>query len=257
MRLTTHTNPDLDAICSLLFTKRSNISFVPANARGPFLGRPYDIAEGKGVFDGRQHSALASLAEELDLDVHPLLLKEVEEQETRGCIKDPRFSLADVLAAVKSFYRKQGLAGSKFDRKVLEWAEPLICGIQYQYEEGKKAQAVLRTCQVVRLADCEGIVYPVDPSPQLGILANAGGFHFAIFHDGMNLGVSRFPKRNKPDLLKLKGHLPQGWFIHPAGFLAAWGSRKAPATEPPPEGGPRGVEGLITTLHAIFGEGVV
>ena len=72
-----------------------------------------------------------------------------------------------------------------------------------------------------------------------------------VFRDGPNLGVTRYPGRVNPDLCRLAPALP-GWFIHPAGVLACWGSRKSPSAGSPPGGGPDDVESLLALLLAAF-----
>ena len=59
------------------------------------------------------------------------------------------------------------------------------------------------------------------------------GALFVIYEDGNNLSVKRC--NGSPEIHvgnHLKEYLPD-WFHHPDGFFSAWGSPKAPATEPP------------------------
>lgn len=80
--------------------------------------------------------------------------------------------------------------------------------------------------------------------PMTGIVPAQRGVTGLVFRDGPNLGVTRNPGRANPDLCRLAPALPV-WFIHPARFLACWGSRKSPAAGPPPVGTPQDVEDLL------------
>ena len=70
------------------------------------------------------------------------------------------------------------------------------------------------------------------------------GVDLIIFKDGNNLGITRNANVDRPDLSKLKpfiksalvnrraGREFEEWFFHPAGFIAARGTRKHPAKTP-------------------------
>jgi len=70
------------------------------------------------------------------------------------------------------------------------------------------------------------------------------GVDLIIFSDGNNLGIIRNANVSRPDLTKLKpfirnalinkraGKEFEEWFFHPAGFIAARGTRKHPAKTP-------------------------
>jgi len=70
------------------------------------------------------------------------------------------------------------------------------------------------------------------------------GVDLIVFRDGNNIGVTRNANNSEPDLTKLKPEIEkmlrekgrpeeaEEWFFHPAGFLAARGTRKHPAETP-------------------------
>jgi hypothetical protein len=79
------------------------------------------------------------------------------------------------------------------------------------------------------------LLFPEDvpPIPLVGIIANELGYIGAIYQEGYNIGISRYPGRKKPNLAILEKHIKEkGWFFHPAGFLAARGTRKARSYSP-------------------------
>ncbi len=241
---------DLDAATCVALTgaEIEDVFFLPANysevphayQHARILDHPLGL-KGHLEADGVCHSAAASLPEAADL-ADSDLLAEVEEQDMLG-FAQPRFSLARILASVRSFLQAQGRSGEDLDRAVLAVMVPVLRALAHA-ERQKRAMA--RTP-----------LPEVEVGPYRFVLRVGGGNHpgalprnYAgiIYHDGFNLGVVRHPRRQEIDFRLLRDDLP-GWFIHPTGFLACWGSLKGPATSLPPAGTPQNVDELVELLR--------
>jgi hypothetical protein len=258
MRYVTHPYLDLDAVASLavLGAAPADVAFVPAAAAFPADPdvRVVDHPAGeKGRLDddGNRHAALLSLPEAADLDGSDLLA-EVDEQDATGT-STPRHSLARILGGVRAILRdEEGLTGSDLDRAIYAALRPVIRGLARQVRDRRAAE---READSVRTVTIGPYRFAVDDGggfgPMTGIVLAERGVTGLVFRDGPNLGVTRYPGLVKPDLRRPAPALP-GWFIHPAGFLACWGSRKSPAPGPPPVGTPQDVEALLTMLRAAF-----
>jgi hypothetical protein len=253
LKVVIHPWVDLDAAACVALTGVSidQVYFLPANAEQ----LPSDLRDArvldhplghKGELEGGeiQHAAAASLPEAADLQESDFLL-EVEEQDTLG-FAHPRFSLARILASLRAYYRGQGLEGEELDRAILRIMVPMLQALIYTERQNRnQRQAVLPQVEVgpyrfvVRIG--RGEEGPV-------LLRNHAGM---IYQDGFNLGVVRHPRRKEIDFRLLREELP-GWFIHPSGFMACWGSFKAPANGPPPPGTPRTVAELVELLRKYF-----
>lgn len=266
--IVTHVNVDLDAAASVaaLIGELGNtavVHFWPSNVF-PQPGDPCPCCQeaigsdwcivdhpagdkGRLDADGTRHAALRSTPAASTWD--PQILAEVDEQDSTGRVIHPRFSLAAIVAAL----RRSGMGDGDIVRAML----PVFRGLNLLYRDRCEAERQASDCQVIQLETGERIaILPEGPtSPLLGIVLNGRGIAGAIYSDGWNLGVTRYPGHSTPDLRKLQPHLP-GWFIHSAGFLAAWGSRKAPATTPPPKGTPQNQVELAHLLLRVFTEEV-
>lgn len=241
---------DLDAATCVALTGVAieDVYFLPANApdvpahlkEARILDHPLGH---KGLLesDGIQHSAAASLPEAADLADSDLLL-EVEEQDMHG-FAQPRFSLARILACVRAFFRDQKLTGEELDRAVLRVMVPVIRAIAHA--ERQKARAPQTPLPEVEVGPYR-FALRVGASDEPLVLPR--GYAGIIYQDGFNLGVVRHPRRREIDFRLLREELP-GWFIHSTGFMACWGSFKAPASGPPPEGTPRTAAELVALLR--------
>ena len=253
LKVVIHPWVDLDAATCVAFTgvPIEQVHFLPANLDHlpEELGdaRVLDHPLGhKGELEAGeiQHSAAISLPEAADLRESDLLL-EVEEQDTLG-FAQPRFSLARILACLRAYYRSQGLEGEQLDRAILRIMVPILRALIFTERQNRTVrQTVLPHVEVgpYRFLVRTG---GGDEAPSLG--RNHAGI---IYHNGFNIGVVRHPRRRELDFRLLREELP-GWFIHPSGFMACWGSFKAPANSPPPPGTPRTVSELAELLRKYF-----
>jgi len=264
-----HPCPDLDAcICAALAGADSgSVHFLPAGASAvprvcPCCGKHLSGTErildhplgekGRLSADGTRHSAAMSMPEAAN--AHPELLAEVEEQDSTGKVEHPRFSLASVLAAIRTDASNRGFRDTELDREVVRAMGAIVRGLNLLHAARKKAHDVIAETRIERAGGARFAVLPEgEVSPQVGIVLNEEyDVSGAIFRSGYNLGVARYPGRETPDLRKLADRLP-GWFIHTAGFLACWGSRKSPATGAPPAGTPQNQGDLLALLKEVFG----
>jgi hypothetical protein len=269
MTVIVHPRPDLDAcVCiALAGVSPQDVHFLPAGATEipsvcPCCGKPLTGAErildhplgekGRLDADGTRHSAAVSMPEASEAD--PDLLAEVEEQDSTGLVRQPRFSLARILAAVRTEVSDRGLRDVELDREVVSMMSRIIRGLNLLYAARKSAHSVIADTRITEVGGVRIAVLPEgEIPPMVGIVLNEEyDVSGAIYKSGFNLGVTRYPGRESPDLRKLQPHLP-GWFVHSAGFLACWGSRKSPATSPPPAGTPQTQDELLALLRKVFG----
>jgi hypothetical protein len=215
--------------------------------------------------DGARHAAALSMPEASDLLAGDLL-SEIDEQDFQGRVERPRFSLGLILAGLRHEYGNAGLHGETLDRAILEVMVPVLRGLARLERSRFSAQGAAERIPVVQIGPWIFAVrdksLPANSSlgnkaadskaPAaigLDMALEARGCVGAIYRDGYSLGITRYPGHSEPDLRRLAPHLP-GWFVHSAGFLVCWGSRKAPATSPPPLDTPQSVDALIDLLRS-------
>jgi hypothetical protein len=171
-------------------------------------------------------------------------------------VERPRFSLPQILQAVRREAEARGLSGAALDREVLSLMTRILRGLNLLYQQEQEARELLPQVRIENLGGYRVAILPVGkPSSQLReILSEEFGVSCEIYwhldQDVFNLGVYRYPGRNSPDLRKLAPYLP-GWFIHSAGFLACWGNEKSPESTPPPAGTPQNQEELLALLKLL------
>jgi len=186
----------------------------------------------------------------------PDLLAEVEEQDSTGMVQQPRIPLPRILAAVRTEASDRGLRDVELDREVVSTMSRIIRGLNLLHGAQESARSYISNSnsRIEEVGGCKfAVLPPGETPPQVGIILNEEyDVSGAIYVTGFNLGVTRYPGRTTPDLRKLQPYLP-GWFVHTAGFLACWGSRKSPATCPPPSGTPQTQEELLALLRKVFG----
>lgn len=98
----------------------------------------------------------------------------------------------------------------------------------YQSEETAKDIEIITTKRFkIAVLDRE------TPPAVSGILFDTYNIDFIVYQVKNNIGVIRNANLTEPSLTKLKEYIDEdGWFFHPAGFIACRGSRKHPATTP-------------------------
>jgi hypothetical protein len=265
--LVIHPNVDLDAcLCvaladvpldSVFFLSASAAelpaSLQPSRGQQPVRLLDHPLGEkGRLDADGRRHAAALSMPEASDLQGTDLLA-EADEQDSTGRVLTPRFSLSAILSAVRSQMLSQGHKDEALDRAILDVMVPVLRGLVGLERRRRQQLRVLDSIPIVQVGSFRlAVLDNVPDASGLGIMLNESGVAGAVYRDGLNLGVTRYPGHAAPDLRLLSSRLP-GWFVHTAGFLAAWGSRKAPATTLPPPGTPQTPQELIDVLQRVFG----
>lgn len=261
-----HVNPDLDACAcvALAGVHPDDVHFLPAGAPAiphvcPCCGRrltgnervlDHPLGEkGRLEANGVRHAAACSMPEARYAD--PKLLAEVDEQDSTGLVREPRFSLAQVVAAVKRDLSAQGYRDAEHNRLVVEIMGTVIRGLNQIHTDRVAAEALMPSIPIVEIAGHRFAVPPEAIGVQTSFALAERRVCGSIYHDGWNLGISRFAGFDAPDLRLLERHLP-GWFVHSAGFLACWGSRKSPATTAPPRGTPQSQAELVALLRQVF-----
>ena len=180
-------------------------------------------------------------------------IDEVVAADTADVNFKPKFTLSRLFAAMRTSLRSEGHSPSTVDAMLLKTWAMVVKGIALQNKDRQNAEENCGDVVTVPIGPYT-FAMPQDAlSPQMGQVLNGMGVTGSIYRDGrFGLGVFRFPGRQEPDLSLLVGKL-KGWFVHPAGFLLCWGSRKAPATQPPPKGTPQTVQELIEFLRTVLG----
>lgn len=269
MGIIIHPNPDLDAcVCAALSgVSAEDVHFLPAGetklpiicsccnrkltGQERILDHPLG-EKGRLDADGTRHAAACSMPEADMAD--PLLLDEADEQDSIGKVLNPRFSLASILSAVRSEASERGLRKTDLDREVVRIMSRIITGLNLLNAKRQEADVAINGgVRIVEIASLKFAILPQgETSPQIGMVLNEKyNVTGHIYAQQNNVGVTRYPGRNKPDLTKLKSYLP-GWFIHTAGFLVCWGSRKSPAKTLPPKGTPQNQAELLSLMREVF-----
>lgn len=270
-----HPHVDADAVVSatLAGAHPRDVHFVPAGytavpERCPCCGVAFTGEErildhplgmkGELDADGTVHSAVASMPEAAALD--PRLLEEVEQGDSTGIRGAPRFHFGDILAAVRVDAKMRGFFGHDQDREVLAVVGRIVRGLTRLHQGNLDADKVALECRVEGVDSFRVALIPERRSYAAlsNVLREKHGVLVQIYADGFNLGVHRIPDpenpgNQTPDLRRLEPHLP-GWFVHSAGFLASWGTKKSPKRERPPAGTPQTPDELLALMRTVYGE---
>lgn len=249
--LVTHPHLDLDAIASLVFADpegRRPIEFVPANAavRPPHLLKAQWIDHPlgtKAAVDRAGRSAAAALAV-APPHVPAELLAEINEADVTGGVRRPGFSLPKLVGAARLALLENHISGDSLDRRLLEIFRPILRGLCLQArKEPTFGCRVGPMVWAVPKEGCEALgAEPIDDE----------GWSCRVYDEDNHLGIVRRVGRERPDLSAMSHVLPHGWFVHDAGYLCAWGTRKGPVSEPPPEGGPQNAQALVRLARRVF-----
>lgn len=257
MKIYTHINPDLDAVCSVWAVRNfvpgfslADVEFVRANWDGKDLTEN-DIAVdleagGKGIKgnmdkDGTTHSAFATIvaryADEEDKRALEHFVQYVDAQDAHG-------SAVEYLAPNIDERAKEILSSSGVNT--------VLRALQAQYRDDVKIVSVfgeildglykmglsrIRAEKEADRAEWVGKVAVIRNAKEFGTNGELfrRGARAVVYVDGPNLGVVRAStveaRMDHSSIRSLIGD-EEGWFFHPAGFMASRGSRKAPATTP-------------------------
>jgi len=212
-KIITHVNVDADNVASVLACAMANelplenILFVPAdyNKRSPDE-IPVDIKANKHP-DG--DAAVCSYK-----DMYPEeFVKSVVHRDNTGRYTD----FAIFIDALKA------MGWNDFD--IVKFFHPVMQGLTILKNKEHKAAEKIKKMKRVKIGRWEFLINEGRHHPLIRKIGPKLGCTGMIYADGNNIGISRFPGKNEPDLSKL--NLP-GWFTHPGGFLFCWGSLKAP-----------------------------
>ncbi|MCA8939222.1 MAG: hypothetical protein KDB07_05430 [Planctomycetes bacterium] len=196
-------------------------------------------------------SALAELPHAVEV-LGEDYVAEVDQHDGEGA-GDPRFPLARIFAALRVALRARGFTGPHLDRQLLEYWTLLLEGIASQEQNRREATQYLDTVGVpiVQTGPYRWAV------PSGALISGAGnvlaerGVTGYVYEAPYGLGVYRYQQQAEPDLNDLRDLLP-GWFIHKRGFMACWGSRKAPRAEHPPLHTPQAAWELVEVLRRAY-----
>jgi len=197
------------------------------------------------------------------------LVDEVDEQDRTGRAI-PRIPLGRLFHASRKFFRNRGLRGEELDRAVLDYWMVIASGLAEQEKEVKRAKRQISNVPIESIGPYKFAIPLSAMAPGTsGILADEQEIQGVIYDTPYGIGVHRFAGQHAPDLTRLRPYLREakevynratgknetaGWFIHDDGYLACWGSRKAPRFVSPPDKTPQNQKEIIEMLRAVFGK---
>ena len=253
--LYTHVQPDLDAAASVwamrTFVDRSfDVRFVPASWDGAEL-REEDVAVDldcgiKGTRpNGSPGSAFRALMEEYatkeDRSALWWLIEYVELQDTHGAVVrrlTPEGTDGRTIGILTGACLNNVLLAQKrqFDTDIewIDYAHPIFDSL---LDEGRsRARAQLEADRAVWYGEHVALLLESDEPTTAGVLFGRGA-HIVVCSDGPNLrAVRRHDQHFRLDQDAITAILPEEerdtWFLHPAGFLVAHGTKKSPANIP-------------------------
>lgn len=266
MRIITHMNVDLDAVCSVWAARKfvpqaggAPIEFHPANWDGENRGMEEVLildmdAGGRGLkgekeADGTIHSCFALVVEryasEMEREALLPLIRFVDAQDAHG-------SAVKFLAPEASQQAQEtlSLTGINAILRALQSTNPNN-DLRVVNMMGDILDGMLKTGRSRQRAEMEAAKAEILPGGKVALVINSrefgtNGFLFEkrgvkiiVYVDGNNIGVVRGDngsalRADDPQIrtiVEAAGELDE-WFAHPAGFLFCRGSRKAPATTP-------------------------
>lgn len=198
-----------------------------------------------------KNSALAELPGAIEI-LGEDFVAEVDEHDGLGAAP-PRFPLARIFAALRMALRQRGFSGAELDRQIIDYWTVLLEGISLQERSRKDAEFFVDHVgvPVVETGPYSWAVPSGPMAPGTGNVLAERGVTGYVYQAPHGIGVYRYQQSHEPDLNELRKYLP-GWFIHKRGFVACWGSRKAPRDVAPPHNTPQDAWELVETLRAAF-----
>lgn len=249
--IVTHRKVDLDSVISVCaHLIRHNINMYEAN----ILFSPDPIPEGATLIDigpDKHPDGFSYCSSHFNDFLPPFLVSEVARVDAG--------EKSSILSAMIGALRRVNCP----DLMIIRAFYPFVYGWSMMVEDERKADQIFDSIEKVEIANYRFIKYSGNkPVPGLSHLASRRGFVGSIYENGNNIGITRFPTFNKPDLRPIfkfvsskkvtcRGRCFNHWFSHPNGFLLCWGSSKSPALVPPPIT----VDELIEIARDILYEG--
>lgn len=226
-RIATHVNVDIDAVigtcCELirnnLLPKEETVIFVPADTE--------KVSKGTLAVDikARKHGKGKSYVGYYCRDILPhQVCDEVDEQDSSG-----RSSSRVPLCFITS-----GLAATSMsDLEIVQHMYPIVHGWIQLRIEWDRAKTVVATLPRQKIGDYEFLLSVDIDTRGLSGEAFQAGMNGTIFWGDDGCGITIYPQYSEE--LNLAHLKLEDWFTHPAGFLFAYGTRKAPKDPPPPQ----------------------
>jgi len=182
-----------------------------------------DLSKGpravKGMHPGSAFGLLVNVMRDIDRPVHDALRDWAAQLNLTDSGKYCRDKVS--LAELTSCWKAIGLC----DKGIVEKAEELIRGKIASHRKHLERQDAAAGVPIVKGV---AILGP-DVRVKAGDLFRRGAI--AVVREseiGMGVNLSKQAQNKGIRLTQCKNLLPKSWFIHPAGFLAAYGSAKAP-----------------------------
>ncbi len=272
-KIVTHYHLDLDATFTVLQQVLAgngtlkDVRFLPANTtRLPDNLKNAIVVDHQLGIKGKG-SALADmpLARNMFGDA---LVDEVDEQDRTGKAI-PRIPIGRIFAATRRALRDRGLKGEELDRAVLDHWMVMAEGLHKQEQERRVAKRQIHRITIRDIGPYRfATPFEAMAPGTSGILAEEHNVQGVIYEAPYGIGVHRFAGHDAPDLARLQPYLGatrpalnpatdvieiSSWFVHERGYLACWGSRKAPRKCKPPKGTPQNQKEILEMMRAVFG----
>jgi hypothetical protein len=264
MKIFTHFNVDLDAVCSVWAAKQfipgaqdAAVEFRPASWDGNGMAEgdiAVDIAAGGRGMKGEKgengivHSCFALIVAEYASSEDQLalasLVRFVDAQDAHGSAV--KFLASEASAEAQATLAMTGLnavlrafqaVNPRNDAAVVEKMSEILSGMLQAGRARQRAQAEADRAEVLPGGKVAIVVNSREFATN-GVLFEERGVRVIVYVDGNNLGLIRHGDESlRMDHAELRAVVEatgeaDEWFAHPAGFLYCRGSRKAPAENP-------------------------
>lgn len=263
MRIFTHMNVDLDAVCSVWAAQQfihgahnAQLAFRPADWDGTGMSEDdlaLDIgAGGRGLKgekgeDGIVHSCFATLvaryASPEEQSALASLVRFVDAQDAHGSAV--KFLCPEMDTDVRAVFAATGINAvlralqtvhTRNDVLVVDRMSEILTGMLKAGLARQEAQLEADKAEIVGDGKV-AIVWNSRKFATNGILLEERGVRVIVYVDGCNLGLIRHSDESlRMDHADFRAVVAESgeaseWFAHPAGFLFCRGSRKAPAKD--------------------------
>ena len=241
MLVITHQRVDLDACASVWLAKRylggDEVRFVPADWQGPVLEGELAVDLPVGIKGERSaFEALLSQIEGVGLKVEELemeALRRIAEFVSAVDTASIPFAKSQEGQYLRDFGLQAVIHGAHSVRTPDEEIVDFIIQALDLVLANIKASIEAERAQPDEVVGRVAVLY--DRPPNHTYFMFGKGFRAVVYRSGNNLGVVRARdskvRMDHPKVKELTAG-EDGWFFHPAGFLAGRGTAKAPASSP-------------------------
>lgn len=246
MKIITHQSPDIDAIAGLyLYVKLKNLTdyelgFWPEEGDVYIDCQPANSKSNsdKEVYDHHKDLKFASATEVVyetlkDKISDPKLKVYKKFTNAISLLDSAKYPAVQYTPVLLTTYISGLKLYTKDDKlvinKLFEIFDAIIIALE-MYEKAKLTPVEINILNGYKIVSYElSNTNNGNPAPYYFLEENAD---FIIYKSGKNIGIVRNSNLTSPSLENLKKYIDEeGWFFHPAGFIAARGTHKYPANK--------------------------